>query len=237
MSLLIWRIICIVSAVLFAATVVTLFVTRLLKNKYYHNCVKDELLKTEKKTNSVNSIYLTSGETKKFIKKYVVCKTAYDRYLVCNFTKSFTQIRFFVIQYTGGKRVVSVLKISDGNTGTASKVIALSRRCEYVNLVVARADGAVINTEVIRPIALPKLRLYAFLKSAAIFFGLFVLRHVIVEIFGGAIVIQYLNHYLDFAVIGGSFLLAVLSYFVTIACFRRKNVKEANGGVLEYEFV
>lgn len=237
MSLLIWRIICIVSAALFVAAVITLFVTRLLKNKYYHNFVKDELLKTEKKTNSVNSIYLTSGETKKFIKKYVVCKTAYDKYLVCNFAKSFRQIRFYVIQYTGGKRVVSVLKISDGNTGTTSKVIALSKRCDYVNIVVAHADGAVLNTDVIRPIAVPKLRLYAFLKSAAIFFGLFVLRHVIVEIFGGQTVIQYLNHYLDLAAIGASLLLAVISYFVTVACFRRKNIKEANGGVLEYEFV
>jgi len=237
MELLIWRIICIASAALFVAFVISLLCTRLIKNKYYHNYEADELFKREKRTNSVNFIYLTSGETKKFVKKYVISRTAYDNYLVCNYAKNFKQIRFFVMQYTSGKRVISVLKVTDSETGSASKVISLSRRCAYVNIVIADADGAVLNTEVIRPIALYKLRLYSFLKSAAIFFGLFVVRHVIIELFGGMFVLQYLNHYLNYAAIGGSFVLALLSYLITVACFRRKNVKEADGGVLEYEFV
>ncbi len=237
MSITIWRILCLTAAALFVATVLALFVTRLLKNKYYHNYTADELIKKKKTANSANDIYFTSGETRNFIRKYAVCKSAFERYLVCNFVRKFKHITYYVIQYSRGKRVISVQRVTESHTGTSSKVVALKKRCAHVNVVIGEADGAVINSEVIRPIAVYKLRLYAFLKSAAIFFGLFVVRHLIIELLGGNYTQQYLAHFLNYAALGGSFLFSVLIYFVTVLCFRRKNAKQANGGVLEYEFV
>ena len=244
MSILIWRILCLVSAVLFIAGVIVLFATHLTKNKYYHNYYDDELLKKERTTNSVNKIYLTSGETRRFIKKYAICKSAYEKYLVCNFTDKFSKIKYFVVQFTRRKKVISVLEITEQNlTSTDSKIIALKRKCARVNVVVSAVDDTEINKNYVRPISIYRLRLYAFIKSFTIFTALFVLRHVIVEVLGGGyifgkdVALQYLSNSFNYIVIGASFILSVLSYFITVLCFRHKNNKVMNGGALEYEFV
>ncbi|MCM1437717.1 MAG: hypothetical protein NC131_00700 [Roseburia sp.] len=244
MTMLLWRILCLVSAALFAVGVIVLVCTNLTKNKYYHNYHDDELLKKERSVNSVNSIYLTSGETRKFIKKYVICKSAYEKYLVCNFTEKFRCVRFFVAQFSRRKRLISVLEITQKDlTDLSSRIIALKKSCKYVNIVIGEADGNVINQNYVRPISMYRLRLYAALKSVTIFMALFVLRHVIVEIMGGSILygknvaLQYLNNSLNFIALGISLAVAVLSYLITVLCFRRKNAKVMNGGALEYEFV
>ena len=88
-----------------------------------------------------------------------------------------------------------------------------------------------------------RLRLYAFLKAFAIFTGLFVLRHVIAEVLGGSyifgrnVTLQYLNNSLNYIVLGATLAVALLSYFITVLSFRRKNAKTRSGGALEYEFV
>lgn len=233
-----------VSAVLFIAGVITLAVTNLTKNKYYHNYHEDELLKKEKSTNSVNRIYFTSGETRRFIKKYVVCKSAYEKYLVCNFAEPYKEIKFFVAQFNKRKKVIAVTEIVQRNlSDVSSRIIALKRSCAHVNVVVGTVDGNVINQNYVRPISLTRLRLFAFLKSAVIFTALFVLRHIVAEILGGGVIFgrnvlyQYLNNSLNYIAVGATFLLSVLSYFITVLCFRRKNAKALNGGALEYEFV
>ena len=237
MTIIVWRILCLVSMALFIIGLFTLLFTRLLKNKYYHNFSRDELMRKTDTANSKNYIYFTSGETKKFIKKYVYAKTAFDKFLVCNFTKSFQNITYFVMEYTRHGRVISVKQVKEYNTGDTSKVIALNKRCAYVNVVIGCADGLEVNSNVIRPLSLTKIRLYAFLKSFTIFLGLFWVRHVLIEVIGGAYMKFYLTDLMNYIAVGASFIFALLSYFITVLCFRRKNVKALNGGVLEYEFV
>ncbi len=244
MTMLWWRILCLISAVLFIAGIIALVCTNLTKNKYYHNYYEDELLKKERSVNSVNSIYLTSGETRRFIKKYVVCKSAYEKYLVCNFAEKFRHIRFYVVQFSRRKRVISVLEITQRDlTDLSSRIIALKKSCARVNVVIAEADGTVINRDYVRPMSMVRLRFYACLKSVAIFTALFVIRHVIAEIMGGSFIYgrnvtyQYLNNSLNFIAIGVSFAVAVVSYLITVLSFRIKNAKAMNGGALEYEFV
>ncbi|MDE6557958.1 MAG: hypothetical protein K2K39_02510 [Clostridia bacterium] len=244
MTMLNWRILCLVSAALFVVGVIVLLVTNLTKNKYYRSYHDDELLKKEKTVNSVNNIFLTSGETKCFIKKYAVCKSAYEKYIVCNFTEKFREIRFFVVQFSRGKRVISVLEIVQRDlTDFSSRIIALKKRCAHVNVVVSSANYNVINQEYVRPISIFRLRLYAFIKSFTIFTAMFVIRHILVELLGGSIffgsnvALSYLNNPLNYIAVAASFVLSVLSYFVTMLCFRSKNAKAANGGALEYEFV
>ena len=237
MTLLIWRILSLVSAVLFVAGVIVLFCTRLLKNKFYHEFHEDECLKTVKTSNSKNSIYLTTGETAKFVKKYVVCKTVYEKYLVCNFTKKFEEISFFVVQFNKRKRVMCVFKVTQRGTEDASRVIVLSKKCRYVNIIISKADGRDINLNVIRPLSMSRVRIHAAVKGFMLFLSLFVMRHAILELFGGIYTLQYLESFLNYAAIGGSFLLSVIYYFIDVLCFRRKNLNQLNGGALEYEFV
>ncbi len=237
MTMTVWRIFCLASMVLFVAGVIALFVTRLLKNVYYHNFTQDELMRDAKTTNSRNAIYFTSGETKKYIKKYVVCKTAYDKYLVCNYAKSFSSVKFFVVEYTAHRRVLAVQQIVERQTGDASKVIALHRRCKYVNVVIGSVEGLEVNADVIRPLSLAKIRLYAFLKSFTIFLGLFVARHFLIELIVKNGAKYFMADFLNYIAIGGSLLLGLLSYFITVKCFRHRNTKAQSGGALEYEFL
>lgn len=237
MTVFIWRILCIVAAALFLFGVITLFVGRFMKNRYTHSYTEDKELRTVKATNSKNTIYLTSGETYKYIKKYVVCKSGTDKYLICNFAKKYKRVGFFVVQYTAGKRVLSVIRVSESNTSLSSRVIALSSRCAHVNVVVSYVNSAQINSEIIRPVPRYKIRLYAFFKSLAIFAAIFVLRHAAVELFCADYVKLFMNSFWNYGIIGASFLFALIGYGITVLCFRRKSAKETNGGAIEYEFV
>ncbi len=237
MSITVWRILFLASAVIFVLGLGAVFFSRLLKNKYYHSYAPDELMRETKTSNSRNKIYFASGETKKYIKKYVYCDSVYDKFLVCNYVKSFENICYFVLEYSARKRVVAVKQIREFNTGFSSKVIALDRRCKYVNVVICSADGLEINSNVIRPLSVAKIRLHAFLTSLTVFAGLFAVRHLIIEFFGGSHVKFYLNDLLNYIAVGASFILALISYLITLLSLRAKNAKQLNGGALEYEFV
>lgn len=246
MTMLIWRILGAVSLVVCILCIVLVLALRLLKNGYYHEYTEDELLKTKKAANSKNSIYFTSGETKNFIKKYVICKTLYDKYLVCNYARSFENISYFVVQYSRFKRVIGVIDVTHRDTGDSSKVIALKRACAYVNVVIGTADGICVNSNVIRPLPMCKVRIHSALKSFALFTFLFAARHTAVEILGFPEVVdklgadyalQFLSSFYNYGIIAASFVLALFGYLIAVLCFRRRNAKVRNGGALEYEFL
>ena len=237
MSITLWRVLCVVSAALFIVGLGILLFTRLLKNKFYHVYTADELLKKNKITNGKNTVYFTSGETKQYINKYAICKTEFDRYLVCKFVKKFEEIRYFVLEYSSHGRVIAVQQIDEYNTALNSKIITLHKRCAKVNVVIGKADDVEINTDVIRPLSRKRIRIYALIKSFTLFAFLFAARHFILEVFCGDLLGLYLNDALNYITIGASFVCGLLSYLVTVLCFRRKNVKALNGGAMEYEFV
>ena len=237
MSITLWRVLCVVSAALFIAGLVILLLARLLKNKYYHVYTADELVNKNKLTNGKNSVYFTSGETKNYISKYAVCKTEFDRYLVCKFVKKFNGIRYFVIEYSSHGRVVSVQQIDEYNTGLNSKIITLHKHCAKVNVVIGKADDIEVNTDVIRPLSRKRIRVYALIKSFTLFAFLFAARHILLELLCGKLVGMYLQDTLNYISIGICFVCGLLSYLITVLCFRRKNVKALNGGAVEYEFV
>ena len=237
MSITLWRVLCVISAVLFVAGVLVMIIARFLKNKYYHVFTADELLKKSKLSNGKNSVYFTSGETRDYISKYAVCKTEFDRYLVCRFVKKFSQIRYFVLEYTSHGRVIAVQQIDEYDTGLNSKIITLHRRSAYVNVVIGTVEEVEINTDVIRPLSRKNIRIYALVKSFTFFALMFTLRHIALEILCKDLLGLYLRDMLNYISIGVCFGCALLSYFITVLCFRRKNAKALNGGAVEYEFV
>lgn len=239
MTVLYWRILCYVSAGVFVLLSVVLLCLHLLKNRYYHNYHDDELIKTERTDNSFNSLYFTHGETRKYIKKYVICKTVYDKFLVCNFTAQMKDITYFVLQYGKSKKhPISVLRVREAVTGDSSKVIALDRRCAFVNIVVGTVDGLTLNTEVIRPLSVNKIRLHSLLNSVVLFLGLLVIRHILVEVIAQKTYLrQYLNGIWNYIALAASFVLSVLAYFISVKCYRVKNGKRLSGGNLVYDFL
>ena len=237
MLVILWRVLCVVSAVLCIAGLVILFFAKFLKNKYYHVFAADELLKNNKMTNGKNFVYFTSGEAKNYISKYAICKTEFDRYFVGKFNKKFSYIRYFVLEYTTRGRVVAVQQVEEYDTALNTKIITLHRRCSYVNVVISKVDDIEINTDVIRPLSRKRIRIFALVKSFTLFAFLFAARHIVLEIFCGDLIGLYLQDMLNYISIGVCFVCGLLSYLITVLCFRRKNVKALNGGAVEYEFV
>jgi hypothetical protein len=125
MTVLIWRILSIVAIILFIGGIVLLSTMKLLKNRYYYPFHQDELIKNTKSVNSDNYIYFTTGATKNYIPKYVVCKTLYDKFLICNFAQKYVKINYFVVQYNRRRKVISVLNCVEQNT--TEKGILLKR--------------------------------------------------------------------------------------------------------------
>ncbi|MDE7439598.1 MAG: hypothetical protein K2N23_03735 [Clostridia bacterium] len=237
MTITVWRVLCVASAVLFVAGLLLLLFTRLLKNKYYHVYTADELMTKSKMTNGKNSVYFTSGETKNYINKYAICKTEFDRYLVCKFVKKFSYVKYFVLEYSAHGRVIGVQQIDECDTGLNSKIITLHKRCAKVNVVIGTADDVEINSDVIRPLSRKRIRVFALIKSFTLFAFLFAVRHIILEVLCKGMLGYYLQDMLNYISIGVCFLIGLISYGITVLCFRRKNVKALNGGVVEYEFV
>ena len=237
MAITLWRVLCVVSAGLFVAGVLILLFAKFLKNKYYHVFTADELLKKSKLSNGKNSVYFTSGETKDYIDKYAICKTEFDKYLVCKFVKKFSEIRYFVIEYTSHGRVIDVQQIDEYDTGLNSKIITLHRHCAQVNVVIGKADETEINTDVIRPLSRKRIRIYALVKSFTLFAFLFTVRHILLEILCKELLGLYLRDMLNYISIGACFACGLLSFLITVLCFRRKNIKALTGGAVEYEFV
>ena len=82
MTILIWRLLSILSVMLFVAGIIVINVTGVAKNKFYNDFKADEFVKKTKEINSTNSLYLTSNPTNKYIKRYVICQSAFDKYLI-----------------------------------------------------------------------------------------------------------------------------------------------------------
>ena len=94
-----WLLFSILALIAGIALVVLLFIRNYLKNTYYHNYQKDELIKVTETTNSINALHFASGETTRFIDKYVLCESMYDKFIVCNYLKPY-KIREYIIKET-----------------------------------------------------------------------------------------------------------------------------------------
>ena len=238
MSLEFWRLILIICVAVFVVCFVITRIGRFSKNTFYKELHKDELSSKRRGVNSTNFVYFTSGETSKFIKKYVVMKTFTDKYMVCQFARRFEKICYSIIQYSATGRAIGVLKCVELATGDSSRIIALKKRCKYVNVVVNKVDMEEINSSVIKPLSKAKIRAICFFKFLMNFAIFMILRHLFVELFAGPTFSRvFFNGLLNYILIGASFICSLLiSIFYKIG-YSIASRRARNGGELEYEFI
>lgn len=233
-----WRTLFIISCVLFVVTLGLMIYFKFLKNVYFHVYQEDELFKSESNDlrRAKNFIYSTSTHTRNYIRKYALCKSGRDRYIVCNYNEPYHSITYYVIGYTSRKRVTEVLEIHEVNTTTSSKVITLDKATKYVNIVVGRVDGVIINSNVIKPIPKSKIRIHSLLLSVCSVCGLYAIRHIILYLFSSYSIKYYyesIHNHIGLIVMG---VLFILIYIISYEITNKKNNKNRNGGYLEYEF-
>lgn len=232
-----WNTLCLISAIAFIGCIVILLVFNFRKNVYYKPYEADELYKKTIDQGVKNYIYSTHAETKEYIKRYVIRKSAYDNSVICNFNKNYSQITYFVIQYKRNNKVLSVTEVSERNTNNSSKIIAISKKCKNVNIVVKSVEGLELNTRMILPLSTAKIRLYSLFSSLAFLSILFVIRHLLVLIicyYYSKTFFESIYNYISIIAIFG---FALAYYALSAISLRRKSAKSRNGGALEYDFL
>ena len=231
-----WDITAYVSIVVFVLLIAFLSIMRFRKNIYYKEYKPDDLFETSLDYNTKNSYYLVCNESRDFIKRYVIRKSTYERSLICNFTKKFGFISYFVVSYGFHDKVISVKHVIEKNTNLSSKIIRIPSGAKKINIFVQRADGVELNSNIIKPISKRNIALYSIFSSLALFTGLYAIRHFALML----ILSKYFRPYLDtpwnflgVILIG---IIAIVYLIISIISLTVKNTRNRRGGALEYEF-
>jgi hypothetical protein len=231
-----WNILFIISIVIFALSILVLAIFRFRKNVYLKPFQDDELFDT-KNVNGIKSYYyFTSLETKKYIKRYVFRKSPYQRNVILNFSDNFKKISYYILAYSRTKKVIDVVEVTEKPYGVSSRVINLNRKTCYVNIFVKSVDGLDINTNIIQPIPVIKIKYYTTFSALAIFAILFAVRHLVVVIMGGLHAKDFLNSTTNLFLILGTFGVSFLYWICARISLRKKNHQNRRGGSHEYEF-
>lgn len=231
-----WNNLFLISVVLFVVIVVLLNVFKFRKN-YYAKPYNDDELFDSKNENGVKSYYhFTSIETRKYIKRYVFRKSPYQRNVICNFVDNYKMISYFIVAYSKKKKVIDVVEVTEKPYGLSSRVISVNKKAEYVNVFVKRVDGVDVNTNIIRPLPVRKIKYFTALSALALFAGLFALRHLFIVIIGGLHAKDYLNNFWNYIAVGVTFVISLLYWIFTTISLRKRNHQNRRGGTNEYEF-
>lgn len=233
--MLIWRILFIVACLIFVTTLIILNVCKFRKNIYFREFQKQEFISDKIEAGIKNEFYITDIETAKYIKRYALRKSKYDKALICNYTKAFKYISFFVISYDKKQRVINVLEIVEKNTNQSSKIINLNSATDKVNIYVKKAEDVELNTNVISTISISNIKKFAFISAFTLFSFLFMLRHIAIECLRTKALpyMESIWNYLSIIII---FAIAVSYFFIMYFFMKKRNCKNRNGGALEYEF-
>lgn len=235
--MLAWRIVFLICLVTFIVIFLLLRVTRPLKNHFVYQITNDELFKSYKDDYGYNYIFSTSGETKNFIRRYVIRESGSTKTLICSYNRFYEEISYHIICLNRRNKPIKAYRVKENNTKThTSLIFLLPNKTKRVNVVIKRVEGVSYNSKVIAPIPKIKCRFYTLFSSIRLMCLLYMLRHLLIEILGSGYTIYFMD-----SIYNVISLLLIL--FVTLAYallmyrgLRRKNFKRKIGGSLEYEF-
>jgi len=234
--MLAWRISVVIAVLVFAAAIVVLIVFGFRKNVFFKSYVADDNFKKNRVGGTKNRYFLVLSDAKKYIKRYVIRRSAYDNSFICNFNQPYKTITYYIICYGFNNEPFDVIEVTENNTNDSSKIIALSRACKNVNVVIKSVEGVKLNTNVIKPLSLKKIRLYSLVSGVALMNGLYVVRHILLELILGKYCKPYLGGIYNLISMLIIILITVLYYFMSVTTMRKRNCRNKNGGTIEYEY-
>jgi hypothetical protein len=163
-------------------------------------------------------------------------KSSYQRNVILNFSDNYKLISYYIVAYSNNKKVIDVVEVTEKPYGLSSRIININNKASYVNVFVKSVDGVDINTNIIRPIPVRKIKYFTISSAVALFAGLFAVRHLIVMMFGGLHSKAFLNSDANLLLILISFVIALLYWIFSTISLRKKNHQNRRGGSHEYEF-
>ena len=233
--MLIWRIMFLIACFIFVTTIILLNVFKFRKNIYFREYQKQEFLSDKIEAGIKNEFYLTGMETAKYIKRYAIRKSKYDKAIICNYTKPFKYISYYVVCYTKNKKVINVLEVVEKNTNQSSKIINLNSNTDSVNIYIKKAENIELNTNVVSTISISNIKRFSFISAFTVFSLLFIIRHIIIECLRDK-ALPYMESIWNYASILAIFVIAISYFFIMYFFMKKRNCKNRNGGALEYEF-
>ena len=231
----IWRILFIIACVIFITTVILLNVFRFRKNVYFRNFQKQDFINDKIEGGIKNEYYLTDIDTAKYIKRYALRRSKYDKAIICNYAQPFKYISFYIVCYNKRRKVVNVLQIVEKNTNTSSKIINLDSNTDKVNIYIKKVEDVELNTNVIGTISIGKIKGFSFISAFMLFSLLFMIRHIAIEFLGNK-ALAYMESIWNYLAIIIIFAISILYFFIMYFFMKKRNCKNRNGGALEYEF-
>ena len=227
----------VISLIACIALIVLIITKFSIKNVYYQTYQDDELIRQQKTATSINDLYFTHGQTLNYIKKYVVCSTGQDKYVICNYTGKFEKIVYFIISYNAKKKPIGVMRCVEEDTEYSSHVIPLTKNAKYVNVVIGKVNDKMFNSNVIKPIAVRRVKMHSLLCSLSFLTGMISAINLFAVIFGGIYSRYILNSAEYIIMMISALVLSLVLFLLQSSILRKKNIKARVGGVIEYEFI
>lgn len=233
-----WHFIGITSIVLFVISIIIMIIRRDLKDRLYHKFHHDELIKITRDPNSTNSLFFTSGETSRYIKKYVVCKTQSDKYVLCNYANEYKRVLLFVVCYSRRGKVVGILRYTERDTTKTSRIIALPKRTVNVNVIIGRVDDRIINKHIAKPLLRKQAIIHSILAGLTTLSALIAFDYLFIQIIGGEYYTKsFLHSDMNLIYVIIAIVLSAVMFLFNLISLLMKSKKELSGGALEYEFI
>ncbi len=234
--MVLWRILAVMTTILFIASII---LRRILKKKHTHfikGYDKDYLVKKKMEAGFENSYYARHGVDSNIIMRYVIRKSSYETSMVANYSKPYKHIVYYVAEFDIKHKLIDVLKITEENTSTMSKIYVLNKKTSEINIIVRECDTILYSDEYVRPKKKSEVYIENSLVSLEIFSLLFTTRHIICEIFLKSSARFYLESEFGLITIAIIIGVSLLYLFISVAAKMHKIRKETLGGKISYDF-
>ena len=234
--MILWRVLAILTFVLFIASLILRHIIVRKNTKYTKGYDPDVLVKTSRENGTNNSYYSRHGADINVISRYVIRRSSFETSIILNYVKPLNHVVFYIAEFDSKRQLIDVLKVVEENTTTTSKIFVLDKRCKSVNVIVREADTILYNNEYIRPKKVSQVFAEQALSSLAIFSSLFVIRHIICEFMLKSDFSFYLESYIGLITFLIMLGVALIVFFSTSFARIHKIRKETLGGKVSYDF-
>ena len=150
--------------------------------------------------------------------------------------KNYKIISYYVVAYSKNKKVIDVVEVTEKPYGASSRVISVNRNASYVNIFVKNVDGLEINTNVIKPIPVRKIKYYTACTTVTIFSTLFAVRHLVILAMCGLHAKDFMYSDVNYIMLAITLVISLLYWLFATISLRKKNHLNRRGGSHEYEF-
>ncbi len=226
----------IIGLILFVLSLVLLIFKQYRKNIFYYPYEKDNLIATKRDEGYKNYIYTTHGETSKYMNKYVISNSSYDKTLICHFNTPYEKISYYIVEYNVIHKPIRVLEVIERNTANNSKVIILSKNCKDVNVFVKSVNECDVNGLIIKPLNKKRINKYSFVSSLLYMSIVFIADYLIPKLILQEKATTFYLNWVNLTIVGVGVFIFLLHWITTAIKLKQRNLENRAGGVVDYEF-